>query len=83
MTLEKLTEVSLRKEIDMHNMAVGEYSLLKDDIERDKLFVLRVEEIIINRYNRYFSIGRQGNKSSQLDQGSDSNKQVTKDTVKE
>ena len=75
MTLEKITRISLEKEILLYTTKAGVYSgtekqPLSDD-RRRKLFAQRVAEIIVNKFNKYYSFGPRG--SRERDQNQDDN----------
>jgi hypothetical protein len=69
MTLERLTRISLEREILAYKNRTDIYSenqnLSADSKEKEserlrRLCAQRIGDIIVNKFNRYYSIGRQG-----------------------
>jgi hypothetical protein len=69
MTLERLTRISLEREIIAYKNRTDIYSenqnVSADSKEKEserlrRLCAQRIGDIIVNKFNRYYSIGRQG-----------------------
>jgi Protein of unknown function (DUF4231) len=58
-TLERVTKVTIERERNLYNNNVRPYAAYADmDSNKRQLYVERVMRIIINKFNRYYAIGR-------------------------
>jgi hypothetical protein len=55
-TLERVTKVAVEAERNLYNNTAGPYA--QKDINKHQLYVERVMRIIINKFNRFYAIGR-------------------------
>ena len=58
-TLERVTKVTIERERNLYNNNAGPYEAYADmDSNKRQLYVERVMRIIINKFNRFYAIGR-------------------------
>jgi hypothetical protein len=80
-TLERVTKVTIERERNLYNNNVRPYAAYAnmDSIKR-QLYVERVMRIIINKFNRYYAIGRPSGQEEEVDEDRKKHRESVKET---